>query len=72
MGGEFAYKRKFITVDMDAAKKFNRRIRSEKWMADYQERATDMRRASKAADLRTKLTNWLNDNSPDVSDKDED
>ena len=49
---------------MDAAKKFNRRMRSERWLADYQGRATDMRRASKAADMRMKLNNWLNNSAP--------
>jgi ABC-type Fe3+-hydroxamate transport system substrate-binding protein len=54
-------------MSMDAAKKFNRRCRSEKWMADYQERATDMRRAARAAEMRMKLSNWLANNGPGVS-----
>jgi hypothetical protein len=51
---------------MDAAKKFNRRIRSAKWMADYQKRATDTRRAFRAAEMQMKLNNWLNNNAPQV------
>ena len=43
---------------MDAAKKFNRRMRSAKWMADYQKRAADTRRAFRAAEMQMKLNNW--------------
>jgi hypothetical protein len=50
-------------MDMDTAKKFNRRIRSAKWMADYQNRATDARRRFRAAEMQMKLNNWLNNNA---------
>jgi hypothetical protein len=50
-----------------AARKYNCRARSEKWMEAYQERAMargDMRRASRAAEMRMLLDNWLNNNAP--------
>jgi hypothetical protein len=50
-----------------AARKYNRRARSGKWMEAYQERAMargDMRGASRAAEMRMSLDNWLNNNAP--------
>jgi hypothetical protein len=53
-----------------AARKYNRRTRSEKWMEAYQERAMargDMRGASRAAELRMLLGNWLNNNAAPIA-----
>lgn len=47
-----------------AVRKYNRRARSEKWMEAYQERAIDMRRALRAAEMRMSLHNWFNNNAP--------
>jgi hypothetical protein len=47
--------------------KYSRPTRNKKWMEAYQERATargDVRRASRAAEVRMLLDNWLNNNPP--------
>jgi hypothetical protein len=47
--------------------KYNRRARSEKWMEAYQDRAMarqDLRGASRAAEMRVLLHNWLDNNAP--------
>jgi hypothetical protein len=48
-------------------RKYNRRTRNEKWIEAYQERATargDVGRASRAAEVRMLLDDWLNNNPP--------
>ncbi len=53
-------------------KKYNRHARSEKWMEAYQERAMargDTRGAFRAAEMRTLLSNWLNNNALSAVEK---